>query len=414
MANLVIRLLQQLIPPLLLSYFYFAWKIATFEVGPNLISNSTSGPIIGYLYVILPSLLIVPTTLSFLRLYFLPSVQSVPPLDPPLLIQDKKIIFECLSPAEAKIIRLANDEEHDDDEPLVERCYKGECGGRWKPARTRHCNTCERCRGGWDHHCPIFANCLTAPYMRSFLALLLYTLPTVTIISLPLYKPLWTRCREAYTLSWTNEYIRQNWWEWRYSWIVAGGPIGRYAGGTFLGWKELDKIDEDSILRLNVGLMVLLGIILALISAGLAYTTISLLIKGNLTIDRGRSTAHNQALMAIRRLQLQNQSIPAKLEANLAKFSDQRYFFVPLPLTEGQLGRKGKIVETLPHERPYDHGLKKNLHIVLGRGWKWILPWNALRRGMDDEVFMWPIQDGVERRLREEAQRRFQEGDESR
>ncbi|WWC64451.1 uncharacterized protein I303_107061 [Kwoniella dejecticola CBS 10117] len=394
MANGVIRVLQQLLPPLLLTYFYFAWKIATFELGQ--------------IYTFLPSFLIIPTAVLYLRLYFLPPNQSVPPYDPPSSVQNQHIIFQCLPPAEAKVVRLANSEEHDDDDPLVERCYRGICGGRWKPARTRHCSMCGKCRAGWDHHCPIFANCLTAPYMRTYLALLLYTPPTVFLISLPLYRPLLYRACCAYTHSWTDEYIRQNWWDWKFSWVVAGGPIGRYAGGIILGWREKEKHDGGGIFRLNIGLMVFFGIILALISAGLAYATTTLLLKGNLTIDRGRSTAHTQALMAIHKLQLKNRSIPSELEANLAKFSDQRYFFVPLPSTMRSV-RQGMVIETLPHERPYDHGWKRNLAIVLGSSWRWILPWNALRMGMHDEVFLWPIEAGVKRRLREEAERRAKE-----
>ncbi|WWC91584.1 uncharacterized protein L201_006530 [Kwoniella dendrophila CBS 6074] len=347
MPTTLTGVLQHLIPPLLLTYFYFAWKICTFEIAPQLVSDNRIHPFFSF-----------------------------------------------------------NHEDHSDVEPMIERCYKGKCGGRWKPARSRHCSICERCRGGWDHHCPFFANCLSAPYMRSFLALLLYTVPTVFIISSPLYVPIFQRLKAAYLYSKSDQYIRENWWDWTYSWVVAGGPIGRYAGAAILGWRQLDRSDGGGIVRLNIGLMVGFGIILALISAGLAFTTITLLLEGNLTIDKGRSSAHQQALIAIEKLKQQNQPIPAGLIADLARFSDKRHFFVPLPATLQKPGRKGIVIETLDHEKPYDHGWKKNLIIVLGLEWSWLLPWNALKRGMGDEVFIWPIKQGVERRLRKEAERK--------
>ncbi|WWD03592.1 hypothetical protein V865_001646 [Kwoniella europaea PYCC6329] len=412
MGNTPTWLLQQLIPPLLLTYFYFAWKISTFELGPHLLNDPSIYRFISYFYLIFPTLSIFLITLLYIRLYFLPSSQSIPPFDPPPAIRNRQVILQCLSPAQAKAIRLADNVPHDDDDPMLERCYRGKCGGRWKPARARHCTLCGRCRAGWDHHCVFFANCLSAPYMRTFLALLLYTPPTIFIISLPLYKSLYSRAKEAYFHSKSDDSIRQKWWDWGYSWVIAGGPIGRYAGGTVLGWRKLDKLDEDGggLVRLNIGLMVVFGIILALITIGLATTTLSLILKGDLTIDRGRSSAHGQALSAIYRLKSQGKHIPPHLESNLSRFSDRRWFFVPLPRELQTQDREGIILQTLEHERPYDHGWRQNLRIVLGSMTSWIYPWNAIRKGMGEEVFLWPITEDVEKRLREDAERRAKEG----
>ena len=93
-----------------------------------------------------------------MRLYVLPRTQSVPPYNPPKDILDKTTIFECLGPEEAKIINLevqraSGAEEPFDDLVVVNRCWKGKCNGRWKPARTRHCSDCGVCRAGFDHHC---------------------------------------------------------------------------------------------------------------------------------------------------------------------------------------------------------------------------------------------------------------------
>ncbi|WVR00351.1 hypothetical protein IAU59_007494 [Kwoniella sp. CBS 9459] len=472
-------LAQQLIPPLLLSYFYYAWKVCTFEVGPDLIYRQLGHPVLAWVYSILPSLFISPITFLYLRLYLLPSSQSVPPFDPPITVTDDQAVYQCISPAQAKAIRLAdvnirngtdanaNNQSqtrrrglqgilNEDDEsiPEVERCYKGRCGGRWKPARARHCSQCGVCRGGFDHHCPFFANCLTAAHMRTFLALLLYTPPAIIILSSPLYMPLFHRARLAYTTSWADERIRSWWWDWTWSWVVAGGPVGRYAGGVILGWRELDRIDTAreggaGVMRLNVGLMLVFGIILAMISAGLAFSTVTVLLSGHLTIDKGRSSAHGQAVSAIYALKIKGLPIPDELEAKVWRFSDKRWFFVPLPPslggsndtryddrlgvtgsslasnsspnTEGQpindeedqgvLVQGGAIIPTLRDERPYDHGPKKNMQIILGTNrslssWSWLLPWNALRTGISrDEMFLWPLAPDVETRLRIQAER---------
>jgi hypothetical protein len=45
----------------------------------------------------------------------------------------------------------------------------------------------------------------------------------------------------------------------------------------------------------------------------------------------------------------------------------------------------------------------------MGKGWGWVLPWNALRRGMTlDEILNWPIAPEVAHRLRDEARRRIE------
>ncbi|OCF40791.1 hypothetical protein I317_05403 [Kwoniella heveanensis CBS 569] len=463
-----------------------------------LIDKELGHPTLAWIYAVLPTALIVPITILYLRLYLLPPSQSVPPFDPPAEIQDDKIMFECLSPAQAKAIRLANlhlDSDGADNDRIdraadtediaregedegdrsgyrlppvaVERCYKGRCGGRWKPARTRHCSQCGTCRGGFDHHCPFFANCLTAAYMRTFLALLLYTPPTILILSSPLYKLIFHRARQAYLLSWTDQRLRTWWWDWTWSWVVAGGPVGRYAGGVILGWRELERIDAvvgegAGLRRLNAGLLLGFGIVLALISAGLAFSTITVLLSGHLTIDKGRSSAHAQAVSAIYALKMKGLPIPDELEKKVWRFSDKRWFFVPLPgispvdpferrspdsaesshpafesdtdlavsagaksrpgsiqadregkesllkEDQGVLIQGGAIIPTLNHERPYDHGPRKNMQIVLGiHGWRWFLPWNAVRRGISDEhvLFSWPLAPDVERRLRDQAER---------
>lgn len=116
-------------------------------------------------YGAFPTISIGYLSVLYLKLYFLPKDRSVPPRDPPRDIQHQTVIFECLSPEEAEVVRVAtrgddatSSRTHglgDLATPAVNRCWKGRCQGRWKPARTRHCSECGACRAGFDHHCAI-------------------------------------------------------------------------------------------------------------------------------------------------------------------------------------------------------------------------------------------------------------------
>lgn len=92
------------------------------------------------IYIAFANVAIPGVTLLYLRLLFLPSKQSVPPRRPEGWLSQSSDIVEC-SP--------------DETPPTWQTCSKGRCGGRWKPARARHCSDCGVCRVGFDHHCPI-------------------------------------------------------------------------------------------------------------------------------------------------------------------------------------------------------------------------------------------------------------------
>nr|KIR88453.1 hypothetical protein I308_01520 [Cryptococcus tetragattii IND107] len=445
----LVWLFQQLIPPLLLTYFFLSWRVLTFELAPSLSLNvltwsqSDSGhlsiftngikKIISYSIFfslhVLPTLLIGTVAILYLRLYLLPSSQSVPPFDPPPEILNKQVMFACFFSQSSSRSRYNSEPESEYgdvlqvivQEPEVERCYKGRCGGRWKPARTRHCTQCGVCRAGFDHHCPFFANCLTAPYIPTFLAVLLYTPPTVLILSLPLLLPLFHRSIAAYTQACDSSEIIAHWWNWKWSWVVAGGPIGRYAGGIILGWRELDRQDGGGLYRLAVGLLIALGFILSGITAGLAYSTIQVLQNGDFTIDRERSRAQRRILSTIKDLPTR-QPIPDELRQDLARFSDRPAFYLP-PKNLNQLcpqdqnrkwdrrGRKhsnGCIVQLNGNARPYDHGPRANMQLVLGapwgEEWGWLLPWRAIWGGIEHDrgescLFNWPVADGIAKEI---------------
>ena len=149
-------LVSQLIPPALLTYFGRTLYLIVTEIGPIYVKAHV-GPRTATAYTLTALLAIPAISVLYLRLYFLPANQSVPPRNPPAPIVDRTTIFECLSSAEAEVIRSANDEpaEAAGDGPMVNRCWRGKCGGRWKPARARHCSECGTCRAGFDHHCAL-------------------------------------------------------------------------------------------------------------------------------------------------------------------------------------------------------------------------------------------------------------------
>ncbi|TYJ57131.1 hypothetical protein B9479_002232 [Cryptococcus floricola] len=400
MLKTLVWLSQQLLPPAFLSYFYFSWKICTFEVGPWFLAEDK--PLLGAAYTILPSILIAPITTFYLRLYFLNP--SRPPFDCPAVIINKKTPFACLSADEASEIRSKEGWEDEEversrEEPMVERCYKGKCRGAWKPARARHCSQCGVCRMGFDHHCPFFANCLTAPYVPAFLALLLYTPPTTILLSLPLYPLLLRRASAAYHFACVSDSIK-GWWDWPWSWIVAGGPVGRWVGGVVLGWMQLDQmsVGGPGIERLGVGVMVVVGIVLALITSGLAYSTLQTIKKGDLTIDTERRKSYHIARRAAsgHYTLFPSEPLPQHIADDLKRFGGPA-FYIPNTESEGE----GHIVQPKLEMELYDFGETRNWELVMGsKGWGWLLPWRALGKSMPDgQVMQWPIEEEARRKL---------------
>lgn len=86
----------------------------------------------------------------------------------------------------------------------------------------------------------------------------------------------------------------------------------------------------------------------------------------------------------------------------LNRFADIKHLFVPSKVNDGE----GEVVATLPGESPYDLGTKGNWELVMGQGLGWLLPWRAIRRGMGDEIYNWPISPVVKARLVAEAEGR--------
>jgi palmitoyltransferase len=81
--------------------------------------------------------------------------------------------------------------------------------------------------------------------MKAFL-LILWLTPILVIFNLaPISSPLWSHFRQAYRISWTSPAIRKNWWNWKGSWFVCAGPVGRYARGIYLGYRVLAEQQQE-------------------------------------------------------------------------------------------------------------------------------------------------------------------------
>ena len=105
--------------------------------------------------------------------------------------------------------------------------------------------------------------------------------------------------------------------------------------------------------------------------------------------------------MAVAKIVAKGQSVPETIKNNMDRWDEKRYFWLP---SDGD--GHGAIVETLDGETAYDHGRKRNWEIIMGPGWNWIWPPNALlcKVGMSTEdIIHWPISPAVELRLREAA-----------
>ncbi len=108
--------------------------------------------------------------------------------------------------------------------------------------------------------------------------------------------------------------------------------------------------------------------------------------------------------MAIAKLVSKGKPVPETIKENMDRWGKRRSFWVPIDESGN-----GTIVETLDEERAYDCGRRRNWELVMGSGWRWVWPPNALlgKVGMGHEdIFNWPIAPDVKKRLREEALRR--------
>lgn len=195
---------------------------------------------IGYLTVLVSSLLYF-----YLSIYLLPADHATPPQDPPPDVKQRRTIYECA-----------------DDEGSVARCWRGACKGSWKGARVRHCSVgapffrsglsvpsslntlglrlqiCDRCRVGFDHHCPWFATCIAGPTsLYPFLIFLLLVPLVVAPCTYPILRPLFSRVPVVWRAARVGGgTVDRMWFSWGWSWVLGVGPVGRAMVGLSIGY----------------------------------------------------------------------------------------------------------------------------------------------------------------------------------
>ncbi len=176
-TRLTTRFVGKLVPAGLLTYFAFGWYSCTFHVGYGYLWIHKGRPSIGFVYILLANVLIGLIARSYLHLLFLPRTHSTPPIDPPPSYVNAAIIETAGGLRDPTLIHSSEAVD-----PGVPRCWRGNCGGRWKPPKTRHCRTCGTCQIGFDHHCPWVRVSIRGRHWNVLMYLSLYSL----IIVLPL------------------------------------------------------------------------------------------------------------------------------------------------------------------------------------------------------------------------------------
>ncbi|GMK54776.1 hypothetical protein CspeluHIS016_0113620 [Cutaneotrichosporon spelunceum] len=401
--------IEFVLPPALLAYFAWAWRVCTGSLVASYLADRY-GSTLAVAYPWISTALIATVTAVFLRLYLLPTRFAAAPLPPPA-ISHLEVIFEVPPPKDGTarlVTHVGADEATEaDGGSLIVFCTSDQCGGRWKPPRTRHCSECGRCRLGFDHHCYFVANCISSPVLPSFTALLLLTPLTVLLLAAPIHRAALHGARLAWAATATNPRV-QSYWGWKWSWVLPAGPVIRYAIGLLLAWADLDHVEGyGEMWRVDIGLVWSIGLMLALVAGALAVWQVKQILKGALGNDIMRARAYAKASDAVRVSRAKGEEDTTALAA-MHRFAPDKWFFVPL---QHDL-YAGAVVLALPSQSPYDLGPRANFDLLIGRGrgWRWILPWNCVRNGMSNaEASVWPISEAVKTHLEEEAARLLEE-----
>lgn len=164
--------------------------------------------------------------LFYLKLFF--HQPPVPPSTIPIVYKQRSIAYQC-----------------SDENGSISVCNKG-CN-RFKPPRAHHCSVCSSDRLAWDHHCHFVGNCITMETRKLFFAFLLCATSLVCVSALPVAPTLWGHARTALYASINDPHIRDIWWDRTYSWILVGGPVGRWPAGIALGFWSLAAHRDPSL-----------------------------------------------------------------------------------------------------------------------------------------------------------------------
>lgn len=79
-------------------------------------------------------------------------------------------------------------------------------------------------------------NCVTRPRLKAFLLLLVVFPLAFSVAIAPIRHVLLSHIYQALRESQNNTMTKRYWWDWPGSWVVIGGPPGRWIVGTILGF----------------------------------------------------------------------------------------------------------------------------------------------------------------------------------
>lgn len=333
------RVADYCVPAFLSAYILWGCYVTILEIGVGwLRQNQGTVTSIAYLVVVIP--LLLSLSQLYYRLITLPADHSLPPQHPPEILARKQVPFETTNNSGDLAI-----------------CQKHACKGRWKPPRAHHCSTCGVCRVGFDHHCPWIGTCVTTANRPAFMLFLLLTSVTLPIALFPVASTLIQHAKNAYDASLEDPWVLANWWHWKGSWIVFGGPGGRYLGAMFLGYSALNRRRSAPHTSPMLGDIIrdpnLLAAIGSLIAVALSLFCAALFIINLRNVYRGQTTLETHETPKALCMSPPLVWVPCNSE-ELSTSRDQA------TETSG-----GAAVSRLPSERPYDLGWHENMRAVL-------------------------------------------------
>ncbi|GAA6035989.1 hypothetical protein JCM8097_005202 [Rhodosporidiobolus ruineniae] len=355
--------LGKLIPLLLLIFAVKGYSLVIREVVPLVYRHR---PLAGLVYFAWVHLALTLTAYSYLVVYF---ASQEPPEDkePLPAVQEKRVVFAC----------------KEDGSPR--RCHRGQCGGAYLSIRSRHCNDCGTCRPFFDHHCSFMDNCVFGATLKPFFCFLVYAALLLLVALVPFAPLQYRACREVIQQTWHTEFMYERWWNRWFSW--AGGPVWRYAGALFLGYRHYlhlapnrPLLIPDTITRtFRRGpvtyahdvplypsfaiprLSTLAVVVFALLITSIALAMIVVIVRN------ARSGVSAVQLERLRIWAFQRDEPNPTYDARIR-------LWVPLAPSESEDG--GAVVLVEPDVPLFDLGPGENWRRLMGeKWWHWVLPW---------------------------------------
>ncbi|BGP12456.1 Palmitoyltransferase swf1 [Rhodosporidiobolus nylandii] len=347
--------LGKLIPSLLLVFAVKGYTLVARDVFPLIYRRR---PLAGLVYFAWVNLTLAMTGWSYSTVYFTsraPPKEKEPPLP----------VFAC------------------DESGAPLRCYYDQCDGAWQSIRTRHCRDCGSCRAGFDHHCAFMDNCISASTYKPFFCFLLYAFLLLVVALVPLAPLQYRAVREVVQQTWGTSFMRELWWSPWYGW--AGGPVWRYAGAAFLGYKHYSRLAPDRPLLIPdvetrtfrsgaatsaydvpvypslalPRLSTLAIVVFAVLISSIALAMLVAVVRNTRT---GVSTVQ---LERTRRWRLQSGQANPGYDARLRLW---------VPLSDSEEG--GAVVLVEPNLPLFDFGAGENWRKLMGKEWwEWLTPW---------------------------------------